>query len=151
MDIVDINSGIVDNRPASRLVRYEMKIYLAGAITGKSYEEVVSAYQEKTHFFEELGYQVLCPMTGETNSIFERDKWMVSQSDIVLADLSTAIRVSIETMMELAWASLLGKHTILVMPKGGVHEHAFVLDAADMVFEELDSAYEYLSMLIGGV
>jgi nucleoside 2-deoxyribosyltransferase len=149
-----------------------MKIYLAGPISGKGYNEVVDLYKSKSILLKSFGYEILCPMTGKgylqnelklkeadysnpvstNHAIFERDKWMVSTSDIILADLSNSgERVSIGTMMELAWASLLGKHTIAVIPKNNVHRHAFVLESADIVFEDFDSASAYLKSLSVGV
>jgi nucleoside 2-deoxyribosyltransferase len=146
-------------------------VYLAGPITGKSFDEVVSRYNEKRAILSDFGYQVLSPMTGKghlrntvefgateasypkhpvstNHAIFERDKWMVSQADIVLVDLSNSgDRISIGTTMELAWASFLGKHTVLILPLGNIHEHAFVLEAADIIFYDLEAAYDYLKEL----
>jgi nucleoside 2-deoxyribosyltransferase len=149
-----------------------MRIYLAGPISGKGYDEVVSHYKQKSELLVGWGYEVLCPMTGKSylrngielraegygfpvstnHAIFERDKWMVGNSDIVFADLYTSgDRVSIGTMMEMAWAALLGKHCIAVIPEGNIHRHAFALEAADIVFETEQEAYDYLADLIRGV
>lgn len=150
-----------------------MKVYLAGPISGKGYDEVVLLYKEKTSMFQEWGYEVLCPMTGKmylrnetefkaqgyehlpvstNHAIFERDKWMVSQSDLVFADLSNSgDRVSIGTVMELAWASMLGKHTVVVIPEFNIHRHAFVIESADILFIDRDEAYKYLQDLTNGV
>lgn len=148
-----------------------MKIYLAGPITGKSYDEIVDAYMEKSAVLGACGYEILCPMTGKVylrnevklaphgykypvstdRAIFSRDKWMVGQCDIVLADLSNSDRVSIGTMMELAWASMLGKHTITVMAKENIHRHAFVLEASNIVFETYEEAVTYLKDLAWGI
>lgn len=146
-----------------------MKIYLAGPISGKSYDEVVTLYKEKIEIFTKMGYEILCPMTGKSylrnelefkehgynnfpvstnHAIFERDKWMVQNSDIILADLSNCgERISIGTMMELAWASFLGKHTIIILPKENIHRHAFVLESGDIIFETLEESIEYLKLL----
>lgn len=144
-----------------------MRIYLAGPITGKSFDEVMSRYKEKTSLLVDFGYEVLSPMTAKgglkgsdalvatgyagpvanDHSIFERDRWMVSQADVVLADLSNAVSVSIGTTMELAWASYLNKHTVLVMQAGNVHEHAFIKEAADVRFTDMEEAYDYLREL----
>jgi nucleoside 2-deoxyribosyltransferase len=149
-----------------------MKIYLAGPISGLGYDEVVDAYKEKSLYLRQIGYEVLCPMTGKAylrnelefrasgynspvstnHAIFERDKWMVSNCDIVLAELSNSgTRVSIGTMMELAWANMLGKHTIGVMQFDNIHRHAFVLESCDIVFETIQEAYKYLDDLIKGI
>jgi nucleoside 2-deoxyribosyltransferase len=150
-----------------------MKIYLAGPISGKSYDEVVDLYRGKAELLRHYGYDVLCPMTGKTHlrneldlkayglndhptstnhGIFERDKWMVSNCDIVLADLSNAeSRISIGTMMELAWAAAYGKHSVVVMQADNIHQHAFVLEAADMVFPDIEQAVAYLAELAKGI
>lgn len=148
----------------------ELSIYLAHQITGLSYEEVVSYYENVTKILTEFGYKIYCPMTGKSylrtednlknegykfptstdHAIKERDKWMVSQSDVVLTDLTGMTRVSVGCMMELAWADLLGKHTIVVMEKDNPHRHAFVLECADIVFETLPEALAYLKNLSEG-
>jgi nucleoside 2-deoxyribosyltransferase len=135
-----------------------MKIYLAKPITGESFEDVVRYYENLSADLFEMGYETLCPMTAKgylrteiefkahgfdnpvstNHAIFERDKWMIEQSDVIFVNLHLATRVSIGCMMELAWASLLGKHTVVIM--GQAHKHAFVFEAADIVFEDYDEA-----------
>lgn len=166
MDVLDFTRYCI-------LWRSMMKIYLAGSITGLSYQEVVAAYQYKSNVLQKFGYEVLCPMTGKQklknekilsamgyedspiskpHAIFERDKWMVTQSDIVFADLSmSGDRVSIGTVMELAWASLLNKHTVSVIPENNVHIHAFVVEATDVLFGDVASAMTYLTKLAKGI
>ena len=145
-----------------------MKIYLAGPISGKGYDETVALFKSKADPLRSYGYEVLHPMLGKgelrnetefrahgydnpvstNHAVFERDKWMIQTADIVLADLSTATRVSIGTMYELAWASLLGKHTVVVLPEGeGPHRHCFVLESADLVYPTVCAALEYLRQL----
>lgn len=145
-----------------------MKIYLAGPISGLGYDEIVDAYNEKIERLGNMGYVTLCPMTGKqylrnevelkaggynfpvstNHAIVERDRWMVTSADIVLADLSSSgTRVSIGTCMELAWAHDHGKHTIGIIPVGNIHNHAFVLEACDIVFLSLEEAYNYLGDL----
>jgi nucleoside 2-deoxyribosyltransferase len=141
------------------------KIYLAGPISGKTGPEVVDYFKSMSETLKGIGFDVASPMTGKdsmrtelkfkaegygnpvssNHAIFERDKWMVQNSNIILCNLSTATeRVSIGSMYELAWASYLGKHTIVVMGKENIHRHAFVLEAADVVFETMEEALEYL-------
>ncbi len=150
-----------------------MKVYLAGPISGKGYDDVVNAYKEKAMILSTYGYEILCPMTGKTylrnelefkasgyanfpvstnHAIFERDKWMVSNCDIILCDLSNSgDRISIGSMMELAWGSMLGKQIIVILPKENIHRHAFVLEAADIIFETDLEAYKYLEDLKKGI
>lgn len=145
-----------------------MRIYLAGPISGKGYDETVEMFESKIGRLK--GFEVWHPMLGKealrnemrfraegyqhvavatNHAIFERDQWMVRNCDIVLADLSEATMVSIGTMYELAWASLLGKHTVVVLPEDGVHQHAFVRESADIVFPTVEEALSYLEGLPG--
>lgn len=145
-----------------------MNVYTAHQITGLGYDEVMAYYTELQRRLEAVDYTVLCPMVAKEylrdqehlastgyrfpastdHAIYERDQWMVRQADIVLVDLSGAGRV-VGCHYELAWASLLGKHTVLVMEPDSVHRHAFVLEAADVVFNTLEEALDYLEKLAG--
>ncbi len=147
-----------------------MIIYLALPISGRSYDAVVAEIFEKKHILESYGYKVLQPMTAKgylrtekkfvahgynnpvstNHAIVERDKWMVSKSDIVFMDFSAATDVSIGCTMELAWGALLGKHTVIVLPEENPHRHAFVLDSADIIFETTEEAMGYLRLLMTG-
>ena len=148
-----------------------LKIYLAGPISGESYDSVVSKIQMIRDRLAQLGYQVMHPMTGKgklrteikfksvgydgvptssNHAIYERDKWMVRQADVVLFNLGNTARVSIGSMFELAWAALEDKHTIVVMEQDNIHEHAFVFEAADIVLPNLTAALEYLETLAKG-
>lgn len=149
-----------------------MKIYLARPISGQSYKDVMNYYITTASALEANGFEVLCPMTGKSalrtevefkahgythspvstnHAIIERDRWMVKSADIVYANLSNAPYASIGTCMELAWAHDHGKHSIVVMEDGNVHQHAFVLEAADIVFKTHLEAMEYLYSLKAGV
>ncbi len=141
-----------------------MKIYLAHPITGMSASEIFGYYSklvEDLHF----AYEVLHPMIGKDalrnekkfaaegyvhlpvstdNAIKERDKWMVNQADVVLVDFTGASAASIGCCMELAWADQLGKHTVVVLDKDGIHNHAFVKACADILMPTRDEAVDYL-------
>lgn len=147
-----------------------MRIYLARPISGCSFEEVVGYYEATVQSLKGYGYDVLYPMCGKnylrneiqfkaegygqplsTNrAIVGRDRWMVRQSDIVLANLVGSKHVSIGTVSELAWAFDNKKHVIIVMEKDNVHRHAFVLEFADVIFETSDEAMQYLWKLAHG-
>jgi nucleoside 2-deoxyribosyltransferase len=147
-----------------------MKVYLAHPISGLSYEDVVSYYEEMTKRLKNWGFEILCPMTAKgylrtertfkahgydnpvstNHAIFERDCWMVKQSDILLCDFTDTKDASIGCCMELAWASMLGKHTVIVLPEENIHRHAFVLESSDIVFDKMDDAIYYLGYLITG-
>jgi nucleoside 2-deoxyribosyltransferase len=143
-----------------------VKVYIAGPISGLSYEQVNKHLEETSRMLRGYGYDVLSPMSAKehlrtelefkshgytgnpistNHAIFERDQFMVLNADIVFADLTHGHdRVSIGTMYELAWASLMHKHTVVVMNETNIHQHAFVLEAADIVFEDWQEAMKYL-------
>lgn len=146
-----------------------MKIYVAGPISGQSYEQVLTRYERQTASLQSAGYDVLHPMTGKrylrneiqfkargydspvstNHAIKNRDRWMVGQADVLLLDFTTSgDRVSIGTCMELAWADELNKHTVAILPKDNIHNHAFVLECCDIIFELEEDAMVYLNDLV---
>ena len=42
--------------------------------------------------------------------------------------------MSIGTVAEMAWAYHLNKHLVVAMPLPNIHEHAFILEMADVTF-----------------
>lgn len=148
-----------------------MKVYIALPISGHAYEDIREVFSHLSDTFKFFGYEVLSPMTAKgvlrnelefrshgydnpvctNHAIFERDKWMVSNCDIIFVYLKGGGDISIGCMMELAWASLLGKHSIVVMGgDGSIYNHAFVLEAADIIFHETREALDYMKQLIEG-
>ncbi len=147
-----------------------LKVYCAHPISGLTWDEVVNYYNDIKEKLETMGLEVFQPMTGKSeirteigerfqpadlksavasnHAIFERDQWMVRNSDILYLDLTGAELTSIGCMMELAWASLLGKYTVVVMNKENIHRHAFVVEAADIVFENAETALIYLEKMV---
>lgn len=140
-----------------------LTVYIAGPISGLSYDDVVSRHKTQVTFFESMGFHVLYPMLGKgylrneetfknrgyntpisTNrAIVSRDNWMVHQSDIVFADLTPADHVSIGTVCEISWAFELHKHIVVVMSEDNIHQHAFVTNQANIVFNNLEQAQKY--------
>ncbi len=141
-----------------------MKLYIAHPITGLTGRETLNYFNGLKEKLSKYHY-VLSPMTGKEylidekncqasgyktaisndHAIFQRDTWMVSQSYIILVDFTNAKFVSIGCCMELGIGSFLNKHTLVVMDKENIHKHSFVLDAADIIFETLDDACDYLT------
>jgi len=144
-----------------------MKIYLAKPISGYSYEQIVNYYIQTSDILKSCGYDVLYPMIGKSylrnemkfkaegydnpvstnHAITERDRWMVSISDIMYADLTESKFASIGCIAELAWGHDKGKHTLVSMEKDNIHRHAFILEMADIIFETHAESMEYLQTL----
>ena len=151
-------------------MKLQLKIYCAAQITGKTWNEVCKYYKDITSLLDSVGYIVFNPMVNKgsgggdsvispgnyktTNpslsnkAIKKRDFWMVRQVDVVLVDFTGTQVASIGMVSELAIADLLGKHTVVVMDKENPHNHAFVLEEADVIFEDMPSALDYLRKLI---
>jgi hypothetical protein len=146
-----------------------MKIYCVAPISGLAPADVFRYYNDTKAELTGLGYDVLIPMYGKgrrktesTNfeaegvtdfplstdhAIFTRDRWMVGMADVLFADLTGTTKVSIGSVMELAWGSMLNKHIVLVLPENNVHKHAFVLQAASVIYNNRADAVDYLRAL----
>ena len=145
-----------------------LSIYAVHPISGLSADEVFNYYERTQKILTDAGYDVFIPMFGKNNlrteikfkamdyrsplstnhAIFNRDHFMVSKADIIYANFLGAKIVSIGSMFELAWGSHMDKQVVVVMEKENIHRHAFVLEAATIVFETESEAIEYLDKLI---
>ena len=147
-----------------------MRVYCARPISGCSFDEVVNYYQDTVDCLKGMGYDVLYPMCGKSylrnevefkahgydhplstnHAIVERDHWMTQSCDILLVYLIGAKTVSIGTVAEMSWAHHMGKHTVVMMEPGNIHQHAFVLDMADVIFPTYQEGLDYLEKLAHG-
>lgn len=136
---------------------------MAHPITGLTGKEVIDYYNDIYGLLKDK-YYILNPLSGKqhlyndglcvshgyehpvctNHAIFERDMWMVKQADVVFCDFENASKISIGCAIELGVAAALGKHTVLVMDKDNVHNHAFVLEAADIIFDNFQDGLTYL-------
>lgn len=145
-----------------------MKIYIASPISGLTSEEVFEYYDGIERKLRLCGFKPYSPMTakhylrgemamnpqGYSNhpastghAIYKRDKWMLSNSDVVFVNLLNSDAISIGCMFELAWADMLGKHVVVVSNGEPPYDHAFVKQAADIIFTTVEDALEYLQEL----
>lgn len=146
----------------------EFKVYLAGPITGQSYDGATDWREYTKLKFYELCTQTyhqihgLSPMRHKSEflrqetkiedtyehdvmscqrGIYGRDKLDCHRADLVIANFLGADRVSIGTVMEVAWAAGNGIPVILVMEnEGNPHEHAMIREAAYWRVDNLDEA-----------
>lgn len=144
-----------------------LRIYCVHPISGLSADDVFNYYDRTMKALTSFGYDVMIPMFGKdslrtelkfkshdyrspltmNHSIFGRDKWMCTSSDIIYANFLGTGHVSIGSMFELAWGNIQNKQVIVVMDKENIHQHAFVLEAATIVFETEQEALDYLNKL----
>jgi len=142
-----------------------MKIYCVKPISGESGEDVFNYYEKIREVLVNIGYHVLTPLYGKgklrtelefkahgyendplttNHAIFYRDKFFVQQSDILYANFIGAKRVSIGSIMEIAIGHMLGRQVVVVMEDDNIHQHAFVLEASTIVFNNEPDAIKYL-------
>ena len=87
---------------------------------------------------EEYGH--LSPLSGP-RGIMTRDRFDATRCDVLLVNLLGATKVSVGTIMEIAWADLCRTPIVVAMePTGNPHEHAMVTEAIGFRCVTLDEA-----------
>ena len=134
------------------------KIYLAGAISGLTYDDaeawrhgVASALSPDIECFSPLRNKQYLRSEGvleqsyphsafsSDRGINTRDHWDCMTSDLIFVNLLGASRVSIGTVMEIAWAYAYRKPCVVVMePSGNVHEHPMIREAIGFRVQTLE-------------
>lgn len=145
-------------------------VYLAGPITGLSYEGCTDWREYAIKSLQHAGITGLSPMRAKdylqsenivgdsyentvlscSRGITTRDRWDTTRCDVVLANFLGAERVSIGTVMELAWADAARTPIIVVMEPtveandglkpsvGNVHEHSMIREVTGFRVETLE-------------
>jgi nucleoside 2-deoxyribosyltransferase len=135
------------------------KVYLAGPITGCSYEGCTDWREYAIKELDTVGITGLSPMRAKdylqrerivgdcyddkvlssARGIITRDRWDTTRCDAILVNLLGAEQVSIGTIIELAWADLSRTPSIVVMePDQNVHEHSMVREMIGFRVETLE-------------
>lgn len=160
------------DQPGQLIVRRQPKVYLAGAITGLTYDQGqdwreyatvelakkgiqafsplrAKQYLRKDGVIEDGQYDQVSPLSSD-KGIVTRDRWdIMSNCDMVLFNMLGLKRVSIGTCIEFGWADAFRKPGILVMEKeGNVHEHAMVRMVTGYRVESLDEAIRLLNCIL---
>lgn len=144
-----------------------MLVYLAGPITGLSYDNCVDWRNQAIEHFKDFGIKGISPLRGKSylqnetsvadhydenihpiaaamssqRGIYARDKFDCLRADIVLVNMLGAKRVSIGTVMEIAWAAQNNTPIVLVMEdQGNPHEHSMLREACAFRVNNLEDA-----------
>lgn len=144
-------------------------MYLAGPITGLSYDGCTDWRDQVTKWAEP---DIVCysPMRAKNyllnrttiadqydefilstqRGIYTRDFYDCRTRDLIFVNLLGAQKVSIGTVMEIAWGAAFNKPIVLVMEKNGnIHEHAMLREACPMRVETLeDGMYVARALLL---
>lgn len=147
-------------------------VYLAGPISGCSYGEATDWRDAVIADLATAGIKGLSPMRakeylshmqdldkncveyGEINvlssprGIMTRDHFDCTRCDVLLVHFGEATKVSVGTVMEVAWAFTHQTPIVCVMPPGNVHEHAVVSQAIDYRVNTLEEAVHIVKAIL---
>jgi nucleoside 2-deoxyribosyltransferase len=147
-----------------------MNVYLAGPISGLAYNGAVDWRQDVAAVLHDHGVTAWSPMRSKEylvreeslrvegydasvsplstpSAIVTRDRWDCQRADVVLVNLVGAERVSIGTVLELAWADAARVPLVVAMEEGNLHEHAMVEALVGFRVPTLDEAVDVVLAL----
>jgi nucleoside 2-deoxyribosyltransferase len=155
----------------TRVVTRQFLVYCAGPITSLSYEDAIAWYKEVEKKFPSHIIPVF-PLRGKTwlqgaisvednyltkhplstlEGIMTRDRFDVMRADALLVNLLGAQKVSIGTVIEIAWAHMLQKPVVVIMEKDNMHQHSMVRGCASLVVDTLDVGIDCVIRIVSPV
>lgn len=150
-------------------------VYLAGPITGLTYDSASDWRSDAIHEFKLVGIAAFSPLRaknylrafGELDSagtpegkyigvnplsdpkgIMGRDRFDVRTRDMVLVNFLGAERVSVGSCIEIGWADAWRKPVVAVMEEDNVHRHAMVNEACNFIVPTLEEAIEIVKVVL---
>lgn len=148
-------------------------VYLAGPITGLDFKGATDWREFAKAELRKVGIKGLSPMRGKeylahvkeftadgdmygslsvlssNRGIMTRDRWDATRCDVLLVNLLNAPKVSIGTVMEIAWAD--SKRTPIVCaiePSGNPHEHGMITEALGYRVPTLEEALHLVKAIL---
>lgn len=147
--------------------------YLAGPITGLMFAECVDwrnavikelaaegitglSPMRGKEYLEQIGeplgpdgdkYKILSPLSTN-RGIMTRDRWDATRCDVLLVNFIGATKVSIGTVMEIAWADAHRVPVVCAMEEGNPHEHGMVLEALGFRTSSLEAAVNLVKAIL---
>lgn len=130
--------------------------------TAPSDGSIHSAQYQTIHCYSPMRGKVFLKGTGEVigkqgyeqhpmssmQGIIGRDRNDVMMADAVFMNVYGAKAVSIGTTVELGWADAFRKPVILILDKGGAHDHAFFKGLATYVCDSIEQGIECAKALL---
>ena len=134
------------------------RIYLAGPITGESWGEATDWRKYVGDAFADVGIEGVSPLRSKeyllnevaiadrydqhilstSKGIFTRDFYDVSRVDGLFVNFLGAKKVSIGTVMEIAYAWSLRKPIIVVMDQDNMHQHSMLREASGWIVDSIE-------------
>ena len=143
-------------------------VYLAGPISGLSH---TGCTEWRQYVIDKLPseIQALSPMRAKDylkssgtlegsyedwplstqRGIYARDRFDCTRADAILVNLLGAERVSIGTVMEIAWGADNDIPVVLLMEKeGNIHDHPMVRESCSFIVDNLNEGIDVLTALL---
>ena len=147
------------------------QVYLAGPITGVTYDgctewrdyvknklpdhiETLSPMRGKQRLAEKASGKPILDCYEEdkltsSKGINCRDYFDCKRADVIFVNFLGATRISVGTVMEIAWARAFEKPVICVMEKDNIHQHSMLNFACGFIVESIDEGIDILESVIG--
>jgi hypothetical protein len=149
-----------------------MIVYLAGPITGCDYNGCTDWRESVKQELSKSAIKGVSPMRGKEylksigtisgtgeeyahlgpislpRGVMTRDRWDATRCNVLLVNLLGASRVSIGTVMEIAWADLARIPIVCVIEDdGNPHEHMMVQEAIGYRVNNMDQAVHIIKAM----
>lgn len=147
----------------------KQKVYLAGPITGLTYNECsdwretainrlaeynivglsptrYKEYLRRENTLDAMGYEGF--VLSSAKGILTRDYWDCTRSDVVLVNLVGAKQISIGTCMEAAFCHSKQIPIVMAIEEGNLHWHAMLKEAAGFILPTLEDAIDITIALL---
>jgi nucleoside 2-deoxyribosyltransferase len=143
-------------------------IYLAGPITGLTFKGATDWRDYATKLLNSDKVECLSPLRGKEyladsgvlhsgtydgvlttgKAITRRDYFDCTRATAVFVNLLGTERVSIGTVMELAWCYQAQIPTVVIMEKNNMHNHVLLNEACTYVVESVEEAVVTMKILL---
>ena len=142
-------------------------VYMAGPITGCSYEgctnwrdefalaltgynvHCLSPMRNKDYLSKEvwINAQYDTPLSCE-KGIYTRDKFDCCRCDILIVNVLRTTRVSIGTVLEIAWADANDIPIVLIMEDENMHDHPMIRECCGFRVDTIEKAIELVKAVL---
>lgn len=146
-------------------------VYLAGPITGLTFKGATDWRNYAAKQLDSDKVECLSPLRGKDyllnvgvlhsgsydgvlttgKAITRRDYFDCTRATAVLVNLLGTERVSIGTVMELAWCYQSEIPTIVIMEKKNIHNHVMINESSTYIVESLEEAIHTMKLLLNDV
>lgn len=143
-------------------------VYLAGPITGLTFDGASDWREQFAKRMNSDRVECLSPLRGKEflrgagvlhsgtyngslttgKAITRRDFFDCTRSSVVFINLKDAKRVSIGTVMEIAWAFQKQIPTVVVMEPGNIHNHVMINESITYAVETIEEGEDILRLLL---